>query len=61
MLTNKQIHIILKLKKREVAKFAKFLNISRQALVFRLESEDKKNNLDGMFREYLIEEKQQSI
>ena len=57
MLTNKEINEILRQKKRELTKFAKFLGISRQALVFRLGTEDKKNNLDGMFVEFLINEK----
>jgi hypothetical protein len=54
MLTNKQIHTLL-LENKDMKAFQKFVGFkSRQAMEFRLESEEPKNNLWGKYEEFIL-------
>ncbi len=61
MLTNKQIHTLL-LKNKDINAFKKYVGFkSRQALEFRLVSEEPKNNLDGQYKEFILRQKGELI
>lgn len=56
MLTNIEIKNLLSKRRGDFEKFCKFLNVSREVLYYRLKSEDKKNNLSGMYIEFLLKD-----
>ena len=54
MLTNKQIHTLL-LENKDMTAFQNYVGFkSRQALEFRLRSDEAKNNLYGKYIEFLV-------
>jgi len=58
MLKNKEIRELLRQNRGDFVKFQKFLKVeSRQALEYRLKDNKIKNNLDGVYKEFLINQK----
>jgi len=58
MLKNKEIRELLRQNRGDFVKFQKFLKVdSRQALEYRLKDSKIKNNLDGVYKEFLINQK----
>jgi len=51
MLTNKQIHTLLK-QQRKITAFAKFLGESKQLIGYRLKSEKPMNRLEGEYKRF---------
>jgi len=61
MLTNKQIRELLRNNYSDMAKFARFIGISRQGLESKLKSKELRNNLEGIYREFLIKQKENKV
>jgi DNA-binding NtrC family response regulator len=61
MLTNKQIRELLRNNYGDMAKFARFIGISRQGLEEKLKSEEMRNNLYGAYQKFLINEKENNV
>lgn len=57
METNKEIRELLRKKRGDLKDFASFLKMSVVGLLQKLESEKKKDNLSGMYREFVINQK----